>query len=73
MRAIGDKGIHNSLCNNLGVSNAILKFCSDTDSMLGLKHRYTLKTSENPKVDFATYEWFRQERFKETSISVKLR
>lgn len=50
----------------------ILKFCSETDSMLGLKHRYTLKTSENPKVDFATYEWFRQERFKGTPISGKL-
>ena len=49
-----------------------LKFCSDTDSMLGLKHRYTLKTSENPKLDFATYKWFRQERFKATSISGKL-
>lgn len=51
--------------------NRILKFCSDTDSMLGLKHRYTLKTSENPKVDFATNAWFRQERFKGTIISVK--
>ena len=40
--------------------------------MLGLKHWYTLKTSENPKVDFATYEWFRQERFKGTAISGKL-
>ena len=40
--------------------------------MLGLKHRYTLKTSENPKVDFATYECFRQERFKVTPISGKL-
>ena len=40
--------------------------------MLGLKHRYTLKTSENQKVDFATYEWFRQERFKGTPISGKL-
>ena len=50
----------------------ILKFCSDTDSMLGLKHRYTLKTSKNVKVDFATYEWFRQEEFKGTPISGKL-
>ena len=50
----------------------ILKCCSDADSMLGHKHRYTLKTSEYPKVDFATYEWFRQERFKETPISAKL-
>ena len=50
----------------------ILKFCSDNDSMLGLKHRYTLKTSANPKVDFTTYEWFRQERFKETPITDKL-
>ena len=38
--------------------------------MLGLIHRYTLKTSENPKVDFATYKW--QERFKGTPISGKL-
>ena len=40
--------------------------------MLGLKHRYTLKTSENPEVDFATYEWFLQERFKLTPMSGKL-
>ena len=52
------------------LSDLIIKFCSDTDSMLGLKHRYTLKTSENPKVDFATYEWFRQERFKGTEIKI---
>ena len=48
----------------------ILKFCSDNDSMLGLKHRYTLKTNDNPKVDFVTYKW--QERFKGTPLSGKL-
>ena len=40
--------------------------------MLGLKHRYTLKIIENPKVDFATYECFRQETFKGTPILSKL-
>ena len=35
------------------LSDLIIKFCSNTDSMLGLKHRYILKTSESPKVHFA--------------------
>lgn len=50
----------------------ILKYGSESDSMEGLKKRHTLKKSENPRVDFATYEWFRQERFKGTPISGKL-
>lgn len=50
----------------------ILKYGSESDSLEGLKKRDTLKKAENPKVDFATYEWFRQERFKGTPISGKL-
>lgn len=47
----------------------ILKYESESDSIHGLKNRHTLKKSENPKVDFATYEWFRQERFKGCPIT----
>lgn len=49
----------------------ILLYGSKSDSIDGLKNRYTLKNSENPKVDFALNEWFRQERFKGTPISGK--
>lgn len=47
----------------------ILKFCAESDSVTGFQNRKTLKSAEDKKVDFATYEWFRQERFKGTPIS----
>ena len=47
----------------------LLKFCAESDSVIGFRNRKTLKTAEEPKLDFAIYEWFRQERFKGTPIS----
>lgn len=46
-----------------------LKFCAESDSVVGFRNRKTLKTAEEPKVDLALYEWFRQERFKGTPIT----
>ena len=51
----------------------LLKFCSESDSVIGFQNRTALKSAEEYKFDFASYEWFRQERFKEEESICGLR
>lgn len=62
-------GVGTQTLYDLKKNELVSKFCAKSFSVAGMKKPKVLKKAENPKVDEATYEWSRQQRFKGTSIS----